>query len=92
MPIKLEPIKARFNSKCKETGRDLLKGTTIYHDAANKCAYHAESETVKKYLAGETSTLVMELPIGLGKTGATNDFIQDPGEQAADNWAAENFI
>lgn len=80
MSIKLEPIKARFNSKCKETGRDLLKGTTIYHDAANKCAYHPESETVKKYLAGQTGTQ------------GGNDFIQDPGEQAADNWAAENFI
>lgn len=79
--MNLQPIKARFNSTCKETGNPLLKGTTIYHDAANKVAYHADSETVKKFLADQNT-----------QAERGNDFIEDPGEIDAGNWEANNFI
>lgn len=91
MAIKMNPLTEivnRFPSRCAETGRHLLKGATVFHDAILKKAYHPESETVKKWKEAQAKA---------GKTaqaaapGQGNDFIQDPGITDEDNWANQLY-
>jgi hypothetical protein len=42
-------IKARFNSICAETGKQLKKGDDILYYPNDKKAYHLDSKTYQEY-------------------------------------------
>lgn len=90
----LNEIIAKFPSRCAETNRHLIKGTKIFHDPIAKKAYHAESQTVKKWKE-EQAKAGKETQAGTqpkaGKEAQQNDFIQDPGITDEDNWSNQLY-
>jgi hypothetical protein len=50
-------IKAKFHSRCAETGRPLIKGDEIYFDTTTRKAYHKDAPFVKRELEHERRNL-----------------------------------
>lgn len=84
----LTEIVNRFPSRCAESGRHLIKGATVFHDAIAKKAYHPDSKKVKEWKEYLASGGTQQKD---GKEAQQNDFIQDPGIIDEDNWANQLF-
>lgn len=77
----MKKIRAKFNSRCAETGQIIKKGEEMYYDYHAKKCYSLTSER-GKFEAGNAGT-VWE---------AEGENVQDPGEQYFDNFCTNNDI
>jgi hypothetical protein len=70
-------MQAKFNSRCAQTGSPIRKGDPIAYDPQERKAYSATSE---RYKAATNAA-------------STNreDYLRDPGEDAADRWSESNY-
>lgn len=67
----MRTIKAKFNSRCAETGAILQRGTQIMYDDSTRKAYHYDSPYAIAYRDAAIRP---------------KDWVQDPGEMAEDQW------
>jgi hypothetical protein len=79
-------ITARFNGKCAETGKPLLKGSQIGYDDIARKAYHLDSDKAK-------NELDPNIPATEGKPGNNHDalLVQAETEAFYDSWYSNTY-
>ena len=77
----LKLIKAKFRSRCPETGKTIHRGDATYYDVVNKQAYHPTADIVRIF---ESKQAEQDLN--------TANHIQAQEEAYFDNFCQQNNI